>query len=63
MVLILLTMTPVVEEAMRLYWSKCRMRNSGDGHFIRNSENVMSWKVSKAVVKVNEVKPKLSFML
>ena len=56
-------MTPVVEEAMRLYWSKCRMRNSEDGHFIRNSENVMSWKVSKAVVKVNEVKPKLPFML
>ena len=50
-------MTPVVEEAMRLYWSKCRMTNSGDGHLIRNSENVMSWKVSKAVDKVNEVKP------
>ena len=53
----------VVEEAMRLYWSKCRMRNSEDGHFIRNSENVMSWKVSKAVDKVNDVKPKLPFML
>ena len=63
MVLILLTMTPVVEEAMRLYWSKCQMRNSGDGHFIRKSENVMSWRVSKAVDKVNEVKPKLPFML
>jgi hypothetical protein len=25
----------VVEEAMRLYWSKCPMRNTGDGHFIR----------------------------
>ena len=39
------------------------MRNSGDGHFIRKSENVMSWRVSKAVDKVNEVKPKLPFML
>ena len=40
---------------MRLFWSKCQMRNSGDGHFIRKSENVMSWRVSKAVDKVNEV--------
>ena len=53
----------VVEEAMRLYWSKCKMRKSADVHFIRKSENVMSWRVSKAVDKVNEVKPKLPFML
>ena len=39
-------MTPVVEEAMRLYWRKCRMR-SGERHFIRKSENVMSWLLIK----------------
>ena len=53
----------VVEEAMRLYWSKCQLKNSSDGHFIRKSSNGISWKVSKAVDTVNKVTPKLPFML
>ena len=53
----------VVEEAMRLYWSNCQLSNSSDGHFIRKSANGINWKVSKAVDKVNKVKPNLPYML
>ena len=53
----------VVEEAMRLYWSRSQLKNSADGHFIRKCSNIRSWTVSKSVDKVNLVKPKLPFML
>ena len=45
----------VVNEAMRLYWSKTKL--GAGGHFIRKSNNVKSWLVSKSVDKVNSVKP------
>ena len=53
----------VVEEAMQLYWSKSKLQNGTDGHFIRRSNKVKSWLVSKSVDKVNKVKPSLPFMV
>ena len=53
----------VVDEANKLYWSKCMVKNSSFGHFIRTSQNIKSWTVSNSVDKVNSVRPKLPFMI
>lgn len=53
----------VVEKAMKLYWSRSNMKSCTAGHFIRKSNNVKSWLVSKSVDNVNAVKPKLPFMM
>ena len=53
----------VVKEAMKKYWRGCKLKNSSDGHFIRTSLDIRNWIVSKAVDRVNKVKPKFPFML
>ena len=53
----------VVDEANKLYWSKCKLKNSDFGHFIRTSLDIKSWTVSKSVDQVNSTKPKLPFMI
>ena len=39
----------VVEESMTKYWDE---RGSGDGHFVRKSENIKSYFVSSSVDKL-----------
>ena len=53
----------VVEQALQLYCSKYKKKNNAGGHFIRKSDNIKSWLVSKSVDKVNAVKPKFPFMM
>jgi hypothetical protein len=53
----------VVDQANKLYWGKSKLRNGANGHFIRTSQNPLSWMVSKSVDKVASVKPKLPFMV
>jgi hypothetical protein len=53
----------VVDQANKLYWGKSKLKKGADGHFIRTSQNPLSWKVSKSVDKVGSVKAKLPFMM
>ena len=53
----------VVDQANKLYWGKSKLKKGADGHFIRTSQNPLSWKVSKSVDKVGSVKAKFPFMM
>ena len=54
----------VVKEALRLYWSDSKYyRTRVEGHFIRRTENIASYAVSKAVDTVRNEPPKFPFMV
>ena len=53
----------VVEESMKLYWSKLSTSNLKQGHFTRRSEKVKSYFVSKSVDSLNSVPIKTPFIL
>ena len=52
----------VVKEALRNYWKDAKDKNNRDGHFIRRSENIKSYNVSKCVDNIRAVPPRLPFM-
>ena len=52
----------VVDEAMKLYWRECKLKNSSDGHFVRKTNNIKNWIVSKPVDRVNKENLKFPFM-
>ena len=47
----------VVKEALRNYWKDAKDKNNRDGHFIRRSENIKSYNVSKCVDNIRAVPP------
>jgi len=52
----------VVDEAMKLYWRECKLKNSSDRHFVRKTNNIKNWIVSKPVDRVNKDNLKFPFM-
>ena len=51
----------VVREGLKSYWS--RARRAGEGHWIRRSDNIQSYTVSKVVDKLTNKKPSVPFMV
>ena len=52
----------VVKEAISSYFSKSKREGDKDGHFVRRSENVKSYHVSKAVDSLVSKKPQMPIM-
>ena len=52
----------VVEESMKLYWSKLKSSSLKQGHFTRRSDKVKSYFVSKSVDSLNSVPVKTPFI-
>ena len=52
----------VVEESMKLYWSKLQSSSLKQGHFTRRSDKVKSYFVSKSVDSLNSVPVKTPFI-
>lgn len=54
----------VVETSLKTYWQDAKqIQNRNDGHFIRRSENIISYGVSKAVDAVRDAPENLPFMM
>lgn len=53
----------VVREGLKAYWSKARRAGYGEGHWIRRSDNIQSYTVSKAVDTLTKRKPSVPFMV
>ena len=58
-----LTVMAVVREAMSSYWSAARMAGNRRGYFVRRSENIKSYIVSKAIDQLVSKPPRLPFMV
>ena len=52
----------IVDEAMGDYWSNIRRRNDKEGHFVRRSEHIKSYCISKAVDHMVNTVPRLPYM-
>lgn len=53
----------LVQKAMKTYWKDSKqVQSRSDGHFIRRSENITSYVVSKAVDSVRNASENLPFM-
>ena len=52
----------VVLEALKLYWEKSKLAGNRDGHYIRRSQNIKDWFISKAVDSLKKKSPKIPFM-
>lgn len=52
----------VVGEALKSYWSKAKRAGDRDGHFVRRSNYVKCYTVSKAIDSLTSMKPKVLFM-
>ena len=53
----------VVKEALNDYWKDSKNKNNRDGHYIRRSENIKSYEVSKAIDRIRADPPQLPFMV
>ena len=53
----------VVKEALTMFYSKAKREGSKDGNFVRRSENIKPFMVSKAVDTLVSKKPRLPIML
>ena len=53
----------VLKEALNDYWKDSKNRNNRDGHYIRRSENIQSYDLSKTIDRIRSVPPKLPFMV
>ena len=53
----------VVREGLKAYWAKARRAGVGDGHWIRRSDKIKSYTVSKAVDTLTKKKPSVPFMV
>ena len=54
---------PVVKEALETYWGSCKTLSNRDGHFVRRSEHIKSYMVSKTVDSSLKKPVKLSVMM
>ena len=52
----------LVDEANKLYQSKCKVKNSEFGHFIRTSLNIKSLTDSKSVDEVKSIQSNLNYL-
>ena len=52
----------VVKEAMSEYWRMFVRVGDRQGHFVRRSDNIISWDISKAVDTLTKQPPRLRFM-
>ena len=53
----------IVEDAMKRYWAKCVNSKNFDGHFIRRSERIKPYLVSKSIDALRAKKCKNPIML
>jgi hypothetical protein len=54
---------PVVKEALANYWSQSKQLGNRNGHFIRRSEDINTYVISKAVDSMKKKPAKLDVML
>lgn len=52
----------VVKAAHREYWNKAKREKEQDGHFVRTSEGIKQYTVSKVVDRLRSKEPRLPFM-
>ena len=53
----------IVRGGLKEYFSKAKRGGDRDGHFIRRSENIKSYGVSKAVDRIVKITPTVPFMV
>ena len=53
----------IVKEAMKHYWDSSKDEKNREGHFVRRSENIVSYCVSEAVDNVVKQVPKAPFLM
>ena len=53
----------IVKAAHTEYWSKAKRDNELDGHFVRRSEKMIPFTISKVIDKSRAEKPRLPFMV
>ena len=53
----------VVREGLKAYWAKTRRAGYGEGHWIRRSEHIKCYTVSKAVDTLTKKKQSVLFMV
>ena len=53
----------VVKEALSMFYSKSKRVGNMDGNFVRRSENIKPFMVSKAVDTIVNKKPRIPYML
>jgi hypothetical protein len=53
---------PVVKEALSKYWARSRSNGDTQGHWVRKSEHIKCYTVSKAVDSIVKKKPKVPLM-
>ena len=53
----------IVKEAMKSYWEDSKDEKNRKGHFIRRSENIISYTVSEAVDSIVKKPVKAPFLL
>ena len=51
------------KEAMKHYWDSSKDEKNKEGHFVRRSENIVSYCVSEAVDNVVKQVPKAPFLM
>ena len=52
----------MVKEGLDMYWAKSRRAGDRQGHWVRRSEHIKCYTVSKAVVSIVGEKPKVPVM-
>ena len=52
----------IIQESMTEYWKNSGKRKTGDWHFVRKSQNIRDFAVSKVVDRMSSAKPNLPFM-
>ena len=55
---------PLVQKSMKAYWEEAKHdKNRSDWHFIRHSENIISYTVSKVIDQLRNAPENLPFMV